>query len=225
MKTPKSSRRKFLTSALTAAAAATTAGASLTRKPVENARTADYGAYLVYEKPEETELPATEKDIEGPFYREGAPFRDTLFEKGEKGEILVVSGTVVARNGRPLADAVLDLWQCNAEGRYDNDDPNSPPKKDQFVLRGRIKTNEKGEYRFTTIKPVPYGIGEGRFRPAHIHIKASKDGYAALTSQLYFKGDKHNKTDPWYKEARELDPKPDAKKVLQATFKVVLTRA
>jgi len=120
---------------------------------------------------------------------------------------------------------VLDVWQCNADGRYDNDDPKNPPKADQFTLRGKVKTNEKGEYRFTTIKPVPYSIGEGKFRPAHIHLKANLDGYTPLTTQIYFKGDKHNKSDPWYSKNREVDPKPDVKKVLQATFKVVLTRA
>jgi protocatechuate 3,4-dioxygenase beta subunit len=219
----KLSRRGFL-----AGAAATVAAAGIvpTRTPAEEpAKTADYRAYLVYADPEEEVEDATGKDIEGPFYREGAPLRTTLFDKGEKGETLVVSGKVVARNGRPLAGAELDIWQCNADGKYDNDDPNNPPKKDQYTLRGRLKTNDKGEYEFTTIKPVPYSIGQNQYRPAHIHLKASLAGYTPLTTQIYFHGDKYNKTDPWYKPAREIDPKPDAKKVLRASFKVVLARA
>jgi len=219
----KLTRRGFLTGA-----AATVAATSIvpTRTPAqEPAKTADYRAYLVYADPEEQVEDATGKDIEGPFYRAGAPLRTTLFDKGEKGETLVVSGKVVARNGRPLAGVELDVWQCNADGKYDNDDPNNPPKKDQYTLRGRLKTNDKGEYEFTTIKPVPYSIGQNQYRPAHIHLKASLPGYTLLTTQIYFHGDKYNKTDPWYKPAREIDPKPDAKKVLRATFKVVLARA
>jgi catechol 1,2-dioxygenase len=222
MKASKFSRRKFLGVSLAAAGAT---AIPISTKAEEPAATANYSDYLVYLRPGEEDLDATEKDIEGPYYREGAPFRSTLFEKGAKGERLVVAGTVVARNGRPLANAILDVWQCNADGRYDNDDPQHPPKKDQFVLRGKVKTNARGEYEFTTIRPVPYGIGEGKYRPAHIHLKASLDGYAPLTTQIYFKGDKYNKTDPWYKASREIDPKPDAKKVLRASFKVVLARA
>src|SRR5262245_11125823 len=218
----KFSRRKFLDASLAVTGAAVL---PVKAKAQEPAATANYSDYLVYLRPGEDELDATEKDIEGPYYREGAPFRSTLFEKGAKGERLVVSGTVVARNGRPLANAIVDVWQCNADGRYDNDDPKNPPKKDQFVLRGKVKTNDKGEYEFTTIKPVPYGIGQDQYRPAHIHMKASLEGYTLLTTQLYFKGDKYNKTDPWYKASREIDPKVDEKKVLRATFKVVLARA
>src|SRR6266851_5580256 len=194
---PKVSRRSFLTG--TAAAVVAAPLLKQTARSEEPAKTANYKDYLInYEQPGDQTLPATEKDIEGPFYRDGAPMRSTLFEKGEKGDVLVMSGTVVARNGRPLAGVLLDVWQCNADGKYDNDDPNNPPKKDQFILRGRVKTNDKGEYEFTTIRPVPYSIGENRYRPAHIHIKASKEGYTELTSQIYFKGDKYNKTDPWY---------------------------
>ncbi len=223
MKPTNVSRRKFLTTTVAATAAA--AVAPKMAKAKATAPVASYAGYLVYQKPGEETLEATEKDIEGPFFREGAPFRDDLREKGTKGEVLVVSGTVVARNGRPLAGAVLDVWQCNSDGGYDNDDPNNPPKADEFTLRGKLKTSEKGEYRFTTIRPVPYSIGQGQFRPAHIHLKAKLDGYMPLTTQIYFKGDKHNKTDPWYSKNREVDPKPDAKKVLQATFKLVLARA
>ena len=200
---PNVSRRKFL--AGTVAAAAVAPLLKQTARAEEPAPTADYSAYLINYDPADQVVDATEKDIEGPFYRDGAPLRSTLFDKGEKGDVLVVTGTVVARNGRPLAGAMLDLWQCNADGKYDNDDPNNPPKKDQYVLRGRVKTNEKGEYSFTTIRPVPYSIGENRYRPAHIHVKAGKDGYTELTTQIYFKGDKYNKTDPWYSAKREID--------------------
>ena len=72
-----------------------------------------------------------------------------------------------------MPNTVIDIWQANATGRYDNDDPNNPPPADRFILRAKLKTNEKGEYSFTTIKPVPYQIGENQYRPAHIHLKAA----------------------------------------------------
>jgi catechol 1,2-dioxygenase len=223
MKPTNVSRRKFLTTTVAAGAAAAVAPSAAKAKTP--APVASYAGYLTYTEPTEEKFDATEKDIEGPFFREGAPLRDDLREKGTKGDTLVITGTVVARNGRPLAGVVLDVWQCNADGRYDNDDPNNPPKADQFTLRGKVKTNDKGEYTFRTIKPVPYGIGEGKFRPAHIHLKAGLDGYTPLTTQIYFKGDKYNATDPWYSKKREIDPQADAKKVLRGTFKVVLARA
>ncbi|HEV3146455.1 MAG TPA: hypothetical protein VGZ47_21390 [Gemmataceae bacterium] len=228
MKKPSVSRRRFLTSTLAGAAAVGALPATLKgQQPPAPAKTGRYQDYLVYNDPKETLEDATGEDIEGPFYRPGAPFRSTLFEKGARGEILVVSGKVVARNGRALAGVVLDIWQCNADGRYDNDDSEHPPRKDQFVMRGKVKTDEKGEYEFTTIKPVAYRIGpqDKDFRPAHIHLKAGAEGYQALTTQIYFKGDKFNANDPWYKKSREIDPKADEKKVLRATFKVVLARA
>src|SRR5262249_48919837 len=162
-----------------------------------------------------------EDNIEGPFFREGAPFRTVLYDKGEKGDVLVISGTVVARNGRPLADAVLEVWQATADGRYDNDDPRKPPKKDEFRLRGRLKTDKEGKYQFETVRPAPYQIGPDQYRPAHIHIKVHCEGYQSLTTQLYFKGDKYNKVDPWYKKSLEIDPQPDGKK-FAASFKFVL---
>ena len=94
---PKVSRRKFLTG--TVAAAAIAPLLARTARAGEPAETADYSAYLIDYNPADQVVAATEKDIEGPFYRDGAPMRSILFDKGEKGEVLVVTGTVVA----PLA--------------------------------------------------------------------------------------------------------------------------
>src|SRR5262249_26342446 len=128
--------------------------------------------------------PATESNIEGPFYRPGAPFRTRLYDDGEPGRVLVISGTVVARNGRPLAGALLDSWQASAAGRYDSDDPRTPPKPDAFRLRGKVKTDREGKYQFETVWPSPYQVGPDQTRPAHIHLKVSHNAYRALTTQI-----------------------------------------
>ncbi len=173
---------------------------------------------------EDASLEATEDNIEGPYYREGAPWRETLYEKGEKGDILVISGKVVARNGRSLATAEIEVWQANADGRYDNDDPDHPPAEDEFRLRGRRKTDGEGRYSFETIRPGRYKISATRERPAHIHLKVHHAGHRSLTTQLYFKDDKLNKNDPWFKASLAVDLKKEEKRST-ATFNVVLARA
>jgi catechol 1,2-dioxygenase len=223
MSKEKLSRRGFLKSAVagTVAASAVEVAAAPGAEPKAPPKYSDYVALL--DKGHEIE-PVTEDNIEGPFYRAGAPFRTKLYDEGEKGDVLVISGTVVARNGRPLTGALLEIWQASAEGRYDNDDPDHPPGKNEFHLRGRLKTDEKGRYEFETVRPAPYSIGQGRYRPAHIHVKVHHEGHKSLTTQFYFNGDKYNKTDPWYKPSLVLDLKPDGKRS-RATFKVVLAKA
>jgi catechol 1,2-dioxygenase len=222
MSKEKLSRRGFLKSAVagTVAASAVEVAAASGAEPKTPPKYSDYVALL--DKGHEVE-PATEDNIEGPFYRPGAPFRTKLYDDGEKGDVLVISGSVVARNGRPLAGALLEIWQASADGRYDNDDPDNPPAKNVFHLRGRLKTDEKGRYEFETVRPAPYSIGQGRYRPAHIHLKIHHEGHKSLTTQFYFKGDKYNKTDPWYKPSLVLDLKPDGKRS-RATFKIVLAK-
>jgi len=167
-------------------------------------------------------------DIEGPFYRKGAPLQSKLAGKDEVGKRLSVRGFVVkGPSCVPVAGAVLDVWQATAEGRYDNDDPRNPPAKDSFRLRGRVKTDAKGRFEFLTIWPGRYKIGPQRWRPAHLHLKVSAPGCESLTTQLYFKGDPHNAKDPWFDASRALDPKVDPKakgdqKLWVATYEVVL---
>ena len=95
----------------------------------------------------------------------------------------------------------MDIWQANAEGRYDNDDPDKPPKKDVFLNRARMIADEAGYYEFETVHPGAYKIGPDAWRPSHIHYWISHPGYAPLVTQLFFKGDPHNKTDAFIKES------------------------
>jgi protocatechuate 3,4-dioxygenase beta subunit len=147
---------------------------------------------------------ATASNVEGPFYKPGAPLLTEsyrLAEVDETGEVLFVSGRVTdAVTEEGLPGAMLDVWQANAAGLYDNDDPSLG----EFHLRGRMLTGDDGSYEFRTVVPPPYEIpkdgpvgkllralGRTAFRPAHVHLKASAEAHAPLTTMVFFRGD------PW----------------------------
>jgi catechol 1,2-dioxygenase len=138
----------------------------------------------------------TSSSVLGPYYLEGAPFIEDgrLASSGEAGERLVVSGSVRDVKGKPLSNAVLDFWQADSRGRYSDFNPGPP----QMNLRGRIRSGKDGSYELHTVKPAPYtlphdgptgrllqALGRHAWRPAHIHLKASCEGYRTLTTQFY----------------------------------------
>lgn len=149
----------------------------------------------------------TEDNILGPYHRSGAPFRAKITPPLEQGVLLLIHGRVWGLDTRrPLAFAVLDIWQANAAGRYDNDKPEKPPANDVFLNRARLVTDESGYYEFETIIPGPYKIGPRAWRPSHIHYLVQHPGYSKLVTQLYFKGDPHNATDPFIKPSLIIEP-------------------
>lgn len=141
----------------------------------------------------------TDPNILGPYYREQAPYRAKVTPPLEPGQLLVVRGRVWDFGSKkPLAGVVLDVWQANAKGRYDNDDPKSPPALGVFHNRARVVTDESGYYEFETIHPGPYQIGPQAWRPSHIHFMLRLAGFKKLVTQLYFPGDKFNKIDSFF---------------------------
>jgi catechol 1,2-dioxygenase len=149
---------------------------------------------------------ATEDNILGPYYRPGAPFRGKITPPLEGGEVLVVRGRVWAFDTKkPLLSATLDIWQANAAGRYDNDDPNNPPKKNVFLNRARLRVDETGYYEYESIKPGKYQIGENAWRPPHIHYMVGAPGYKTLVTQLYFSGEAENKSDSFIRPSLVID--------------------
>ncbi len=96
---------------------------------------------------------------------------------------------------RPLAGAVLDVWQTGHDDRYDNDDPRSPPKPGVITNRCRVAADEEGRYEFKTVRPVRYLNGR-RLRPAHVHYRVTAPGHRELVTQLYFEGDPELPGDP-----------------------------
>jgi len=174
-------------------------------------------------------LKPTEDNILGPFYRKRAPFRAKITPPLEPGDPLVVRGRVWgADTRRPLANAVLDIWQANAKGRYDNDDPQNQPKSGVFVNRARIAVDETGYYEYETIKPGRYQIGPNVWRPAHVHYMIACPGYKTLVTQMYFKGDPMNDRDRFIKKSLIIDPEVVAGaggKYLLGAFDIVLAKA
>jgi len=171
----------------------------------------------------------TEDNILGPFHRRSAPFRGKLTPPLEPGQPLVVRGRVWGADTRkPLTGAVLDVWQANSQGRYDNDDPQSPPAANLFVNRVRLLTDESGYYEYETIKPGRYQIGEGIWRPAHIHYWVAAGGYKSLVTQMYFKGDPYNEKDDFIKASLIVDAaehRTPHGAILLAMFDIVLAKA
>ena len=131
----------------------------------------------------------TTTDILGPFYRPGAPMSSNLIPPGSTGEVMHLYGTIFKEGGRtPLANALIESWQCDEHEHYDN-------ASDDYLYRGAQRTGKDGKYAFKTIVPVPYGDEDG-WRPAHIHLRISSNQQQDLITQLYFKGDPHIEKDP-----------------------------
>jgi catechol 1,2-dioxygenase len=168
----------------------------------------------------------TEDNIVGPYFRAGAPYRAKITPPVEPGIVMVIQGRVWGFDTKkPLASAVLDIWQANAKGRYDNDDEQNPPAKDVFINRARLLTDENGYYEFETVHPGPYQTSPNTWRPSHIHYMVRHNGYARLITQLYFKGDKYNKTDEFIKDSLIIDlhnEKINGTTIERGTFDVVL---
>jgi catechol 1,2-dioxygenase len=145
-------------------------------------------------------LQATESNVLGPFHRTGAPYPPyyaRITPPYEPGTILFVSGKVYGLDtGKPLANAIVDVWQADEKGHYDNDDLNKPPAANFYHLRGRMLTGNDGRYAYETIHPGAYYESVLKsWRPAHIHYMVTCPGYDRLVTQMYFKGDKYNATD------------------------------
>jgi protocatechuate 3,4-dioxygenase beta subunit len=124
---------------------------------------------------------STPAQTEGPYFKRGSPERTSLLEPGVEGTRLLVSGRVLTSDCRPLGGAVLDFWQADGSGRYDNTG---------YRLRGHQATDGEGRYALTTVVP-----GEYPGRTEHIHVKVAVPGKPVLTTQLYFPGVARNASD------------------------------
>jgi protocatechuate 3,4-dioxygenase, beta subunit len=109
------------------------------------------------------------------------------------GERIIVAGRVLDENGDPLPNTLVELWQCNAAGRYHHEmDEHDAPLDPNFRGFGRVLTDDKGQYRFVTIKPgaYPWRNHKNAWRPAHIHFSVfGRTMLERLVTQMYFPGD------------------------------------
>jgi protocatechuate 3,4-dioxygenase beta subunit len=153
----------------------------------------------------------TAKNIEGPFYKRGAPHRSVLVEPKDAGERLLLSGTLHSTRCEPISGAMIDVWQANAAGEYD---------LEGFRFRGALTTGAKGQWELRSIVPGRY-LNGARYRPAHIHIKITAKGFPLLTTQLYFAGDPYNEGDPFIDPSLIMQHTLE-KEIRRATFDFVL---
>ena len=148
---------------------------------------------------------ATESTVLGPFYVEGAPERKmgvNIAKPGTPGDPCAVSGTVKDMKGKPVAGAVMDIWEAQGDGFYDVQKP------DGFNARARFRTGADGKYRFRCVKPTSYPVphdgpvgkmltatGRHPMRPGHLHFKIAAPGFDTLVTHLFVKGDEYLDSD------------------------------
>lgn len=143
-------------------------------------------------------LVSTPKQTAGPFYPKTLPLdsdNDLVQIEGReeqaKGVVSNVVGRILDREGMPVADAKVEIWQCDANGRYHHpDDTNDAPLDENFQAYGSTMSDAEGRYRFRTIKPVPYPG-----RTPHIHFRITAPGGDQLTTQMYIDGFAGNQRD------------------------------
>ena len=147
---------------------------------------------------------------EGPFYPDHLPLdqdNDLIIINDNVtpavGQITHLTGRVLTANGEPVKDATVEIWQCDSNAVYlhSRDSGSKADQQDKnFQGFGRFTTASTGEYRFRTVKPVPY---PGRPAP-HIHFKVKRGDHEVLTSQLMIRGHEGNAFDGIFSDTRDL---------------------
>src|SRR6266446_6449628 len=130
----------------------------------------------------------TIRETEGPYFKPSSPQRADLVEPGSKARLVELSGQVLTRSCRPVAQALVDVWHADERGEYDNAG---------FRYRGHLLTDDAGRYRFRTILPALY-----TGRTGHYHVKVQAPRQSLLTTQLYFPDEPMNRRDGLFR--REL---------------------
>ncbi len=157
-------------------------------------------------------LPESMHDPTGPVYGDG-PFAAsdadlTRQHDGEPlGERIIVTGTVRDGGGRTVPNALIEVWQANAAGRYIHQrDQHPAPLDPNFTGAGRVLTDAEGRYRFMTVKPgaYPWRNHTNAWRPAHIHLSVFGRAFTErLVTQMYFPGDPLFSADPIFNSVRD----------------------
>jgi protocatechuate 3,4-dioxygenase beta subunit len=172
-------------------------------------------------------IPQTLSEITGPVYGHSdvKPEEADLTSQhdGEPlGERIIVRGRVLDEGGRPVPNSLVEIWQCNAAGRYHHvGDQHDAPLDPNFFGGGRVRTDAEGRYRFVTIKPgaYPWKNHHNAWRPAHIHFSLFGPSFATrLITQMYFPNDPLLALDPIYNSVPA-----GARERLQARFDIGLT--
>jgi protocatechuate 3,4-dioxygenase, beta subunit len=174
-------------------------------------------------------VPDRFRDLESPVYGHddiGEADHDlTRQHAGEpQGERIIVTGRVVEEDGRPVPNALVEIWQANSGGRYQHEGDQHPaPLDPNFSGAGRTLTDPEGKYEFVTVKPgaYPWKNHPNAWRPAHIHFSLFGRAFSSrLVTQMYFPGDPLFEFDPIFQSVRD----PEARTRLIAQFELGLTQ-
>jgi protocatechuate 3,4-dioxygenase beta subunit len=174
-------------------------------------------------------LPESAHDLASPVYGDGAigelDHDLTRQHDGEpQGERIIVTGRVLEEDGRPVPNALVEIWQANAGGRYRHEGDGHPaPLDPNFSGAGRALTDEDGRYEFVTVKPgaYPWKNHPNAWRPAHIHFSLFGRAFSSrLVTQMYFPGDPLLEFDPIFRSV----PSARARGALLAGFELELTQ-
>lgn len=121
---------------------------------------------------------------------------DLTNEGRAAGDVIEVTGVVTDERCAPVEQALIEVWQANARGRYIHPgDANPAPLDPHFQGWGLAVTDAEGRFRFRTIKPGPYPAAQDWTRPPHIHFTIRRRGFHELTTQMYFPGEPLNDVD------------------------------
>jgi protocatechuate 3,4-dioxygenase beta subunit len=155
----------------------------------------------------------TPSQTEGPYFREGAPEKDTLLEPDSEGPILALSGRVMTTGGAPIEGARIDFWQADPQGRYD---------EQGHRYRGHQVTPVDGSYSIETVMPGSYAG-----RTPHLHVKIAAPQGPELITQLYFPDQPQNLGDQFFDDRLLVQHEVETEgagdqAVLEATFDFVL---
>jgi len=174
-------------------------------------------------------LPHTLSEVTGPVYghediREGDNDLTTQHAGEPQGERIIVTGRVLDSNGHAVPDALIEIWQANAAGRYAHAvDQHPAPLDPNFTGAGRTLTDENGVYRFVTIKPgaYPWQNHYNAWRPRHIHFSVFGRAFITrLVTQMYFPGDPLFAFDPIFNSV----PDEKARQRMIARFDLEITQ-
>ncbi|GAB3226113.1 dioxygenase family protein [Spirosoma arcticum] len=144
---------------------------------------------------------------EGPFFTPRSPERSTLLDRDMAGTVVMLNGRVLNTNCQPVAGALLDWWQADDAGEYDNRG---------FRLRGHQYTDKRGNFQLETVVP---GLYPGRTR--HLHVKVQAPGQRVLTTQLFFPNEPGNQRDRIFDPALLMDVRRKGDKEM-ATYTFVV---
>ncbi|PMY62963.1 MULTISPECIES: protocatechuate 3,4-dioxygenase subunit alpha [Pseudomonas] len=145
-------------------------------------------------------LTATTSHTVGPYYHIGLTWlnREDLTRAETLGERVAISGQVVDGNGDFVNDAMLEIWQANALGKYDHPEDDQAKALDpNFQGFGRVPVDGEGRFRFTTIKPGTVPGLKGSTQAPHLVVLVFARGLVKhLLTRIYFDGEPANATDP-----------------------------